>query len=72
MLTTTPFTDLSAAMSGRVVTPSESDWDAARQVFNLATDLQPAAVALPRDLDDVIGPLAIEHRADQLGALGLG
>jgi peptide chain release factor 1 len=24
------------------------------------------------NLDDVIGPLANEHRADQLGALGLG
>jgi peptide chain release factor 1 len=24
------------------------------------------------DLDEVIGPLANEHRADQLGALGLG
>ena len=24
------------------------------------------------DLDDVIGPLANEHRADQLGELGLG
>jgi hypothetical protein len=39
MLTTTPFTDLSAAMTGRVVTASDQDWDAVRQVFNLAMDL---------------------------------
>jgi FAD/FMN-containing dehydrogenase len=35
------------------VTPSDSDWDATRQVFNLALDIRPAAVALPRDVDDV-------------------
>ena len=36
------------------MTPSDPDWDAARQVFNLATDLRPAAVALPRDVRDVV------------------
>ena len=55
MLTTSPFTDLSAQMAGRVVTASDPDWDAARQVFNLALDLRPAAVALPRDESDVVG-----------------
>jgi FAD binding domain len=54
MLTTTPFTDLAAHMTGRVVTPSDADWDATRQVFNLTTDLRPAAVALPRDVSDVV------------------
>ena len=82
MLTTTPFTDLSAQMTGRVVTPSDPDWDATRQVFNLATDLRPAAVALPRDVNDVIAaveyaganglrvaPQATGHNADALGSL---
>jgi FAD/FMN-containing dehydrogenase len=82
MLTTTPFADLSTRMSGRVVTPSDRDWDAARQVFNLATDLRPAAVALPRDVGDVIAvveyaaanglrvaPQATGHNADALGSL---
>ena len=82
MLTTTPFTDLSARMAGRVVTPTDPDWDATRQVFNLATDLRPAAVALPRDVDDVIAavgharanglrvaPQATGHNAAALGAL---
>jgi len=83
MLTTTgPFTDLAARMTGRVVTPSDPDWDAARQVFNLALDLLPAAVALPRDVDDVIAavdyagahglrvaPQATGHNAGPLGSL---
>lgn len=82
MLTTTAFTDLSAQMSGRVVTSSDPDWDAARQVFNLTTDLRPAAVALPRDAADVIAavgyaaahglrvaPQATGHNATPLGPL---
>jgi FAD/FMN-containing dehydrogenase len=82
MLTTTPFTRLSTRMTGRVVTPSDPDWDATRQVFNLATNLRPAAVALPRDVDDVIAaveyaaanglrvaPQATGHNADALGSL---
>src|SRR5918997_3486512 len=83
MLTTTPFTDLSAQMTGRVVTPSDPDWDATRQVFNLATDLRPAAIALPRDVSDVVAavgyaraeglrvaPQATGHNAAALGSLG--
>jgi hypothetical protein len=82
MLTTTPLTGLSAQMTGRVVTPSDPDWDATRRVFNLATDLWPAAVALPRDVNDVIAaveyaganglrvaPQATGHNADALGSL---
>jgi FAD/FMN-containing dehydrogenase len=83
MLTaTTPFTELSTQMSGRVVTPSDPDWDATRQVFNLATDLQPAAVALPTDVSDVVAavgfaranglrvaPQATGHNATPLGSL---
>ena len=51
---TLPYAELSAQMSGQVVTPSEPSWAPTRQVFNLATDLRPAAVALPRDVDDVV------------------
>ena len=82
MLTATPFTDLSARMTGRVVAPSDPDWDATRQVFNLAMDLRPAAVALPRDINDAIAaveyarghglrvaPQATGHNADALGSL---
>src|SRR3954451_17194041 len=83
MLTATPlFGDLAAQMSGRVVTSSDPDWDADREVFNLTTDLRPAAVALPRDTEDVIAavryaranglrvaPQATGHNATPLGAL---
>jgi FAD/FMN-containing dehydrogenase len=82
MLTTTPFTDLAAQMTGRVVTPSDPDWDATRQVFNLTTDLRPAAFALPRHVGDVIAavgyarahglrvaPQATGHNATPLGSL---
>jgi FAD/FMN-containing dehydrogenase len=82
MLTTTPLTGLSAQMTGRVVTPSDPDWDSTRQVFNLAMDLSPAAVALPRDVDDVVAAVeyaranglrvaaqATGHNADALGSL---
>jgi FAD/FMN-containing dehydrogenase len=82
MLTMTPFTDLSDRMAGRVVTPSDPDWDATRQVFNLAMDLRPVAVALPRDARDVaaavayarrnglrVAPQATGHNADALGVL---
>jgi FAD/FMN-containing dehydrogenase len=80
--TITPITDLSAQMTGRVVTPTDPDWDSVRQVFNLATDLRPAAVALPRDADDVVAavrharanglrvaPQATGHNATPLGDL---
>src|SRR5688500_8846912 len=82
MLTAAHPTDLSARIAGRVVTPSDVDWDASRQVFNLAMDLRPAAVVLPRDVDDVIAavryaaaeglriaPQATGHNADALGSL---
>jgi hypothetical protein len=45
------FSELS--IRGRVATPSDSDWDEARQAWNLAADQQPAAVALVESADDV-------------------
>jgi FAD/FMN-containing dehydrogenase len=82
MLTATPFTDLAIQMTGRVVTPNDPDWDAARQVFNLRTDLRPAAIALPREERDVsaaveyaaseglrVAPQATGHNAEPLGSL---
>src|ERR687896_1615797 len=82
MLTATPFTDLSAQMIGRVVTGSDPDWDATRQAFNITADVRPAAMALPRDVGDVIAavgyaranglrvaPQATGHNAAPLGSL---
>jgi FAD/FMN-containing dehydrogenase len=64
------------------VTPTDPDWDATRHGFNLATDVRPAAVALPRDVSDVVAavgyagasglrvaPQAGAHNAAPLGSL---
>ena len=55
--------DLAEKITGRVVTAADADWDAIRQVFNLTTDLRPAAMVLPRAVDDVVEALrhASEH-----------
>jgi FAD binding domain len=47
----TEFSELS--IRGRVATPSDSDWDEARQAWNLAADQQPSAVAFVESADDV-------------------
>src|SRR5690349_9072922 len=38
---------------GRVATPADSDWDEARQAWNLAADQRPEAVAFVESADDV-------------------
>jgi FAD/FMN-containing dehydrogenase len=45
------FSDLS--LRGRVATDSDSDWDEARQAWNLAADQNPAAVAFVESADDI-------------------
>ncbi|HEY7266847.1 MAG TPA: FAD-binding protein [Solirubrobacterales bacterium] len=41
------------SIRGRIATPSDSDWDEARQAWNLAADQRPEAVALVESADDV-------------------
>ena len=41
------------SIRGRIATPGDSDWDEARQAWNLAADQQPSAVALVESADDV-------------------
>jgi hypothetical protein len=41
------------SLRGRIATPDDSDWDEARQAWNLAADQQPEAVALVQSADDV-------------------
>lgn len=41
------------SIDGRLATPGDSDWDEARQAWNLAADQQPTAVALVESADDV-------------------
>jgi FAD binding domain len=45
------FSELS--IRGRIATSSDSDWDEARQAWNLAADQHPEAVALVESADDV-------------------
>jgi len=80
---TTDTTNLSAAISGRVVQPGDPEWDSARQTFNLLDDQRPEAVAFPADEDDVvslvryarehgirIAPQTTGHNAGPLDSLG--
>jgi FAD/FMN-containing dehydrogenase len=41
------------SIDGRVATPGDSDWDQARQAWNLIADQHPAAVAFVENADDV-------------------
>jgi FAD binding domain len=41
------------AIRGRITTPDDSDWDEARQAWNLAADQHPEAVAFVESADDV-------------------
>jgi hypothetical protein len=41
------------------VAPGDPDWDTARQAFNLAADQQPALIAYPESVDDVVAAIAL-------------
>ena len=56
------FDELSIA--GRVVTPADSDWDAARAAWNLAADQHPVAVAFAESADDVAQVVGFGARND--------
>jgi hypothetical protein len=72
------FSELSTR--GRIATSSDSDWDEARQAWNLAADQHPAAVALVESADDVskvIGfaagnDLKVTGQSTGHGALAMG
>jgi hypothetical protein len=82
MLTTNHHSLLSEALSGAVVLPGDPRWDEARSGFNLLLDQHPAAVAYPKDADDValavayaraaglrVAPQATAHNQGPLGGL---
>ena len=56
------FSELSIA--GRVATPGDSDWDAARAAWNLAADQNPVAVAFAESPDDVAKVVTFAGRND--------
>ena len=51
-------------IEGRVATPGDADWDQARQAWNLAADLKPAAVAFPKSAADVAATVAFAAAND--------
>ena len=56
------FSELSIA--GRVATPGDSDWDAARAAWNLAADQNPVVVAFAESADDVARVVRFAGRND--------
>jgi FAD/FMN-containing dehydrogenase len=71
-----------ANLAGELVLPGDSNWDEARQAWHLAVDQQPAAVAVPENVNDVIeivswavenglrvAPQGTGHNAPALGEL---
>ncbi|MFF0813740.1 FAD-binding oxidoreductase [Rhodococcus sp. NPDC003318] len=73
-------TELVAALRGRLVTPTDPDYDASRAVYNAMIDRRPAAIAYCRDAADVVACVrfAREHgvtvavRGGGHNAAGLG
>jgi len=51
-----------AQPAGTILRPSDPGWDDARQACNLATDQQPAAVALPRSAADVAAAVSLARQ----------
>ncbi|WP_167756844.1 FAD-binding oxidoreductase [Leifsonia flava] len=60
MSSSTPpaITDLQRTLSGAVVLPADSGYDAARSAWNLTVDQRPVAVVTPADVDEVRAVLA--------------
>lgn len=56
-----PVTEAPPRFGGRFLTAADPGWDAARQAFNLRVDARPAAIAMPRDVADVVA--AVEYAA---------
>jgi FAD/FMN-containing dehydrogenase len=82
MLTATKNSLDDLTIAGRVVYPTDPEWDAAHQAFSLLVDQRPDAMVFPANEDDVvtivgyarehglrIAPQATAHNAGPLGAL---
>ena len=73
---------LALDLDGRLVRPTDTDWDQARAAWNLTVDQAPTAVALPETVRDIqtvvraagrlglrVAPQATGHNAMPLGPL---
>jgi FAD/FMN-containing dehydrogenase len=63
MLTTTTTTLDDLTIDGRIVYPTDSDWDAAHQAFNVRVDQRPEAMVFPANTDDVIA--IVDHARER-------
>ena len=54
-------------IDGRVATVDDSDWDEARQAWNLIADQHPVAVAFVEGADDVAGGGPVRRRQRPAG-----
>ena len=59
---TTSYDDLSATLRGRLVRPSDPDYDEVRAVYNAMIDKRPAAIAQCRDAVDVGNTIRFARR----------
>jgi FAD/FMN-containing dehydrogenase len=65
------FSELS--IDGRVATPSNADWDEARQAWNLVADQHPSAVALVESAADIANVVRFAgERGLKVAARGTG
>src|SRR3954468_7752794 len=55
--------EIQRRLDGRLIQPGDADYDEARQAWNLSADQRPAAIAIPRSVEDVqaIVRLARDH-----------
>ena len=53
MTTTTSIEELAAGLSGRVITPDDSEYESARAVFYRSVDRRPAVIVRPADATEV-------------------
>ena len=58
------FRALDRAIAGRVVSPASPDWDEARLAWALSVDQQPAAVALPESVNDIVAVVVFANEHD--------
>ncbi len=60
--TTAPYDELTATLRGRLVTPSDPDYDEVRAVYNGMIDRRPAAIVQCRDAADVSSAVRFAQR----------
>jgi len=66
MISETQIRELSARLSGQLLTPTDDGYDAARSVFNSMIDRHPALIARCANVDDVVQAVSFARQRDLL------